>query len=300
MASAFDRLERHSFDGLAFPARSVQTRGAQRKKDHEYPGQKGANTEKQNRQLWVWRVEIPAHATFAKYPGLWPDTVEALRDRYEQQKTAEFVIATQGRKLAWITEWDENYSGAIKSGVTLNLTLQEDNSEDFDTKNLVSKVASHLGPATDNLQAAIENVRAQLATQDNAAEFDLFGEIVGLSQEAFAYLDRADIGSQLVEAKLLRLQEIIREADARAQVLLHPDCHPLNRALASLFETTTEVLTNPAGLFTYKYYTVPQTMTLMDVAKAIYQDASRSEDLKGFNVINNPMEIKAGAEIRYV
>ena len=298
---ALAQNRRHSFDGNEFPAKSTRAKGTGRKKDHEYPRQPGARTEKQGRKLWMWTMDVGFHATLDDYPNLYPVTYHALRTLFITQETKKFIHPTDGPFDGWICDWQSTLSGGVTSGLSATFTIQEDRNPAFDAREL-APASRLIFQSVDLLEAAFAKVYAQLG-QEQMGDVSLFDQIINLSNQFFGALDRAELGSQIWEARVLRLQELIQEADARAEVLLHPDGWPITHALGALMDTIVNVVSSPggSGLPDFKVFVVPQKMSLAEASAAIFDgDASRGEDLTGFNTFPDPTAIQAGTEIKYL
>jgi hypothetical protein len=297
VASLLTNARKHSLGNNQFPARTSKTRGQGRHKDHEYPRQRGANTEKQARGLWIWTLEIPAHWRLTGYARLVQDTIPALKRLFETQETVEFVHPVDGVHRAWITTWDQDLRGDVVSGYEVSITVQEDLNPDFSLVDIAQ--FGYARVAGDDIASILASLRADLTAEELGTDTSIFDQIVAAADEFFSLFDAANLGSRLLEAKLERLTQLINKADATATLLLSPHAWPLTHALARLMSALVDITTTPGGLFEYKSFIVPRNMSVADAAVAIWRDASRAKDLLGLNVIENPTEILAGTTLRY-
>lgn len=289
----FDDLQRASFDGLEFPIKSVSVRGSYRKHSHEYLRVPGAITEKLERGLYVVEMEALFHATIRGYGQLWPNTLAAMRNKYEQGITSELVIPTIGTIPAFQDEWMQQAAiGTVRSGETITLHFLEDQTETFLTLALAKVDTTSLSSSTSKLAA----IREELSLTES--DRSIFDGIQDAANSLFAIKDQADLFGGLVAAKVLQLEGIIRQADEQLESTQNPENWLLVDALHELWDSVVTLGRNlaesPRGP---RLYIVPRIMTVSDIATALYGDTERASEILLNNSLPDPFAVTAGTKI---
>lgn len=290
---AFDELKRASHHGIAFPVRSVRISGGLREHVHEYPHAPGGAPEKLGRKLY----EISMSAMFLQglidpaWQNLWPVGLATLRRLWEDQVTGPLHIPTIGTIQAYAVDWSQEMESRIRSGEMAEIKFREDQSSAFLVGELVQVSPSAL---VDKLAAF------ELAAEAMSPTPSIFDAIQDTTNSVLAFKDQIDLAGNLVEAKLLGLVHLLREADAQVKSLNDPQFVHVLDAMHELWlasqQLHDDVHQKSAQIQTY---TVPFRTTITDVARALFGDNTRAADILQLNAIEDPFAIPAGAQLRY-
>lgn len=291
----FDSLQRASFDGLDFPVRAVHIRGRYRVHTHEYLRVPGGVNEKLERGLYRIEMEAEFHATIRGYGQLWPNVLAAIRGKFEQGITGPLVIPTIGTVPAMIEEWDQTADmGRVRSGESVRIPFLEDQTELFLSTALAKVDQSSIASSASNLQS----IRDQLGI--DPADTSLFDAIQDAANAVIAFKDQADLFGGLMSAKIAQLTGLLGEADRAASTLKNPENHQLLEALHELWDAAVTLGRNlaesPRGP---RVYVVPRTMSVADIAAAIYGSTDRATEIMLNNALDDAFAVRAGTRIIY-
>lgn len=288
---AFDQLPRAAFDTITFPVRKVTVRGGIRQHDHEFPKAPGAAPEKLGRKLYTISMSAVFYNNLLPPwdEGLWPGSLSELFDRFEEQLTSDLVIPTVGTIRAFCTNWTKEMDVKARSGETAELEFKEDQASDY-------------------LLEGIINVRAQsllsqgqaIATAASLARVPgPFAALVAQINELTAILDRAELNTGLAQAKVAGVLGSFARLDAQVGALSDPGNYMLLEVFLDAWSQTQtiqgDLLRQSVPLLDY---TVPRLMSVTDVSRAIYGDASRATDILGLNPIEDAFAIRPGTVVR--
>lgn len=287
-----------SFGGITFAAERIVLHSQGRQHVHEFPHMPAGAPEKLGRGVWYLTVTGNFQNRFAKFPGLYPDAMNQLRQLYEKQETNAFVHPTVGQFQAFISGWRQDYNpGKSLSGEKVEIEFLEDQRTAFliATKPSMTSVAS----SQSQLDAAVALLKTALGIFPTPQLLGVFDAIRATSNAVQSLVDTAGLYSGLLETKALELASLCERADQ-----LLPIQSPLALSIIDpLHDIWSQALTAGKQIQNAKAalgeWTTPRTMTIGDVALAIYGDTSRQSDLLSLNVIADPTSIPANTEITY-
>lgn len=297
--SAADYQPHTKFGNIEFPGEVWRLRLVGRHYVHLYPHQPGGAAEKLGRGPYNCTVHANFQDRFSGYPGLYPDAMNTLRGYAENQTTLPFVHPSSGTFPAFIVNWDQEKTAKLRSGEKVEIEFLEDQAASFALAALAkSDDSTRMGPSAQQLADELAAVQSDLAlTTTDLSIFDALqgavNVVLGLKDTVQLYGNRYAGAVQQVANLCQQIDGLASMQDARA--------FPVIDALRQLqFQTimTQKDLQNqqqPTSTFT-----VPFTQPLVSVALAVYQDASRLQDLLTLNPnLDNAMRVRAGTKISY-
>jgi hypothetical protein len=292
----FDQLQRAAFDGLEFPIKYVSIKGRYRHEEHEYLRVPGAVIEKLERALYSIEMGAVFDTNIRGYGTLWPNTLAALRNKFEAGVTSALVVPTIGTVPAFQPEWDQTAEiGKIRSGEVVRLLFKEDQTQRFVTLALVKAQQQSLATAASNLGT----VRASLADMP-AQDISIFDAIQEGSNALLAFKDRADLVNGWLAAKIAQVTHLVRQADSALESMKDPVNHELLEAFMGLWNALVVMGTNlaesPRGP---RLYTVPRQMSVSDIAVAVYGNTERASEILVNNNFADPFAVPAGEKVIY-
>lgn len=296
--AVFDQLQPASFGGLKFPVREVRISGSLRDHVHEFPHAPGGAPEKLGRGLY--RISMTAaflgkDATLApayrKWNPLWPNTLRALREYYENGDTQDLHIPTIGTIQAYIKDWGQTMTNSNRSGEVGDFLFVEDQESAFLVNNLLEVRATSLADKADAWNVQIKGV------DDSTGLFDAITEA---ANSVLAIKDQIDLYGALVESKILGLTGLLREADEQVRSLNDPTNYQVLDALHELWDSALklhkDLQERGAQL---RNYVTPMLMPLSKAAAAIYGDSARTSELLQLNALEDPFAVPPGTTLRY-
>lgn len=312
MATAFSKLQKAGFSGIQYPVRRMSVRGSLRYHVHEYPHAAGGAFENLERKLYEVRMTCPFMQRFPGYPDLWPGRLSQLRRIFETGAAGALVIPTIGTIQARCVSWPEEMDAKIQSGVMVDLEFLEDQSQ-------LSLVDSLIEAATSNVQTLAEQYGNQLkkyrddnpnslsaasvlaaANPTSGFRPDVLDLVSSVANEVFSLKDQVEFQGQLLEAKVRRLDAIIREADATVVALQHPDNYPLLGAIRDLWQSNKQLANDIQGQRSaLQIFAVPVTMSVGDISVRLYGDNSHAVELMQINPFDDVLAIPAGTMVKY-
>jgi prophage DNA circulation protein len=300
---AFDKLQRASFDGVAFPVEEVDVEGTLRDHVHEYPHTPGGAPEKEGRRLYVVRMVASFLDIWREYPGLWPDGLARVRGKYEAETTGDLLIPTIGTIPAYITNIKQRMSARLRSGEKVELTFREDQSNQFLADALMVETTSSFAGRALALKTEVDlAIAAGVPDVELNAPggFDLFGAIHDAVNAVLAIRDQADLYGHVLEGKIEWLIGLCEEADRMIAFLQNPLSHRIGDALRSLWDAAHATLGDTQERRSpLRTFTVPVTMAVGDVSRAIYGDGTRAVELLSLNPIDDAFRVPAGTAIKF-
>lgn len=291
---AFSKLQRAGFAGIQFPISSLEVRGGLRDHVHEYPHAPGGAPEKLGRKLYSIRMVGNFQATFRSYPNLWPLSLSKLRALFELQVTDDLVIPTIGTIKAYCHDWSQVATSAILSGEVATFEFYEDQSSLFLVDRLITTQAANLQTQLARMDAA-----AVLADFSKSPRTGLFDAISNAVNGVLAFKDTNDALGDLLVAKVLATADLCAQAD-RLPMMNDPRNSKLADALHDLWDTLQSQAQNIINKQSpVRIYTVPSTMAVSDVSRAIYGDTTHAVELMQLNALEDALAIPAGTKVRY-
>lgn len=310
MATAFSKLQKAGFSGIQFPVRRMSVKGALRHHVHEYPHSPGGAFENLERKLYEVRMTCPFMQRFAAYPGLWPGRLSQLRTIFETGAAGALVIPTIGTIQARCVSWPEEMDAKIQSGVMVELEFIEDQSQANLVESLIQVAEANVATSVAAYNAALAKFREDNASADAATVLaagiragkspNILDVVSDVANAVFGLKDQVEFQAGLLEAKVLRLDAVIREADATVVSLQHPENFKLFDALRQLWASSQQLAKDLKGTRSdFQIFTVPMAMSVGDISARIYGDNSRAVELMQINAFDDAMNIPAGSQVKY-
>lgn len=291
MATVFDGFKPFSFAGVKFPYVSYEIQGAYRIHVHEYPHSPGGAIEKLGRSLYEFTVNVDWRGAIdsKKYPQLIKN-LGVLRGLWEDGVTEKLHIPHIGTVKALCTNWREAAKNTDRSGISSTLKFQEDSTDAFLALEVIQVKTANFNETAANFSAAIRPPGT-----------NIFRQIDEAVSSILAIKDQAQLFGSFVTSKIEGLIQMLRLADETVRELNDPPYNvDLVEALHALWDATQQLgkdIQQKGDLL--KEYTVPLTMSITQVAAAIYGDTERAMDIMQLNVIRDPYAIPAGTKLRY-
>lgn len=295
-SSAFDKLQRASFDGIEFPVESVDVSGSIRDHIHEYPHADGGAPEKMGRRLYIVKMVANFQNTFKGYPDLWPTNLGKLRLMFENQLTSDLVIPTVGTIQAYCRNWSQLMEAKIRSGEKATFEFVEDQ----ETKELTADLIRVGEPA--NFSSAGDDFLASKALfdfRDDKRAISIFDAISNLVNFVTAFKDQTEAGLALLDAKFMAVMNLLSQFD-HTEAMLNPLNEPGIQVAMRLWAAAQKASEDLASKKTpIQIYVVPITSAMSSICAAIYGDTERVTELMQLNAVVNVMSIPAGTLIRF-
>lgn len=314
VAVAFDNLPKAAFAGFSFPVSKMSVTGALRDHVHEYPHSPGGAPEKLGRKLYEFKMSCPFKQGMKKYPQLWPETLASLRIIFEGGNSFDLVVPTIGTITAYCIAWNEETDPAkCRTGVDVDLTFREDQSNLFLVQSLITTSAANYNGALAGYQQALANQRGRAAAASavltrpdsimlKAIPFGddaLFDQILFAAEGlATALLTALEIGASVADLAF-GLVNLCAVVDATATSLNDPTRYPLLYALHDVWQSAAKVAADAQNQqVRVVRYTVPMLMDVCAVSRAIYGDNTHAMDILATNPINDAFAIEAGTVLK--
>jgi hypothetical protein len=286
--AAFDSLQRAGFAGFEFPVSEIRVTGALREHVHEYPHAPGGAPEKLGRKLYEFHMRAPFHNTFLSYPKLWPETIASLRIIFEGGRSFDLIVPTIGLITAYCTSWVETADmRSARSGVSVEMTFREDQTDLFLVKELVAARAADLQNA------------GRVFTKDIVEGKDLQGNIFDSIQEMLNSIsgigDQFELYGTLFKAKLDGIANACSAIDRSFSFFNKPQNHASTEALHALWAAALKLSKDvEKRAAPVERFRVPIVMSVADVSRRLYGNSTRAMEILRMNAIENPFAITAG------
>lgn len=305
MPAAFDTLKPMSFAGIQFPFRTYRIKGAIRKHVHEYPHSPGGALEKLGRSLYEISVSVDfvQGYTHPKYKQMFTD-LGVLRGLFEDQVTENFVIPHIGTIKVCADEWTEDVVNTNRNTVKAELKFVEDQSSAFLVLETLQVSSNALADKVDDLVVARDKAMSRpdmaIIGAEPIPEHSLFSAIDSAANALLSIKDESDLYGALIVSKIDGLASLLGQADQQIQSLNEPPYWELREALHELWAATLQLGRDVQNRDEFlKEYTVPITMSVGQIAGAVYGDASRGVEIMQLNVLRDPLAVTGGTTIRY-
>lgn len=287
----FDQFQQASFNSTVFPVDEIEVRGGMREHVHEYSHSPGGTPELEGRKLYEIDLVCPFHDTFRKYPKLYPDGLAAFRGTFESGTRATLVVPTIGSIQAYCYSWTQRAAGRTRSGERVTWRFREDQPADDLDAFLLKTSAS--GAA---LSAKADAFKAEITAAPTSSLFD---DLLNAVNFAVSFKDTADRYGNLLEAKLLAVSSACSLLDTNP-LLRNPVYFRIAYAMQEIWRTANDALKDIMGKKRqFQRFVTTATMSISDVARRLYGDASRGMELLQLNPIEDAFAIPANVSIRY-
>lgn len=305
MPAVFDTLKPMSFIGIPFPYKNYRIKGAIRKHIHEYPHSPGGALEKLGRSLYEVSVTVDfvAYDRPAKYGQLITD-LGVLRGAFENQITGDLYIPHVGTIQACADEWTEDVVNTNRSTVKGELKFVEDQSSAFLVLETLQITGNSIAEKVDDYNVQVTRARdpveMKLIGAEPMPDHDLFSKIDSAANALLSIRDQSDLYGALIVSKIDGLASLLGQADQQIKAMNEPPYWELREALHDLWSATLQIGRDVQNRDEFlKEYTVPLTMSVGQIASAVYGDSSRGVDVMQLNVLRDPLAVAAGTTIRY-
>lgn len=293
MSAPFDSFKPFSFSGIPIPYKSYKIKGSYRKHVHEYPHASGGAPEKLGRSLYEVTVSYEAnsgleHPTYGK---LLNDLTFSFHELWEQGQTAPLHIPHIGTIQAFADEWDEECHNTNRSGVITDVKFIEDQT----TAYLIFQPDK---VTTASFKDSAKDV--EIRTAELSEGQSLWSSINDVALQVFGFVDQADLYGSLAAAKVESLTQLLRHADASVKSLSEPQNWQVREAVDRLRAATLDLsddIQQRDRLL--QEYEVVFTMSVGQVAAAVYGDYTRGGEIMQLNVLPDPLQIQPGTIVRY-
>lgn len=295
MAAYFDQLDRCSFNGIAFPVEEVSIIGRARRHVHEYPHAPGGATEKLGRGVYVVKIRTQFDEQWNdRYPGLYPDGLEALYRFFETETTGGLDLPTLGKIDAWCINWTKTMHYAIRSGERVEFEFEEDQSQLFLIDALLAAAATTLELDNNAVLAAIPDVVTPAPS--------IFDTLTLVVNDLVSLKDQNNLAWSLIQAKAEQVVTLFQQASDTVAELGTP-----TGAVCTLLEALKETASAAQALAEdvaqkqapIKRYVTPRRGTIVDAAVAIYGASDRALELLQLNDVIDAFDIPANVTLSY-
>lgn len=295
------KLPLASFDGVEYPLESQKIKGGVRVHVHEYPHAPGGAVEKMGRSLYRITHQASFQDTFLKYPGLYPQRLNALRVKFEEETTATLSVPGLGTIKALCTSWDRDMVAKIASGERVTFEFLEDMPSTATIEALVDPTPKALEDRGRELARQLELVRADLARDEDRSLLQRVQDSVDGARAAIssvvAIRDQADMYSGLLEAKL---REVARHSRTLSDTLRSPKFFRMQDAAHEVWAASLKRVQDLGNRrVQLNEIVLPMTMALAQVSSLIFGDATHGDDVMALNPVPDPHRIPAGTTIRF-
>jgi len=302
--SANSNLPLATFAKMPFPFVTRNFKVSTRIHEHEFPRMPGAKVEKMGRKVYVFTFDCPFHATSERYPDLYPGTWNAFRKLAEGQTTSPLFVPELGTISALLDDFDSTRKGIIVSGEDVKLHFIEDDERPFDAV-AVSSTKSDFDSKTATVRYLYDRLSDDAKAKiekDSKPRTSLFGALGELTDAISAIKDQSTLYGNLLSSKLDKLTSLCHTIEATVAFVRKPENANLARSVRALGDASQRLLgdLHQTGR-KQRIYSVPQQMTLSDLSKATYGDATHGGELLSLNRANitDPFRIRAGTPINY-
>lgn len=303
----FDELKPFSFNSFPFPYTSYSVQGGIRKHKHEYSHNPGAAVEKLGRELY----EIHVSANFTgglvdpRYPALLT-VLDALRDAFENQITADLTIPHIGTIQACAERWTHTARNTNRSTIQAEFTFYEDLNSALQLRDQLNTSSGAIGSLSDHLFQLTKtldpvSVPTSFAIQPiGPNSTSIWDAINDLSVTIAGMQDQQELYGALLFSKIEGLIALFKQADQQIEALNQPVNWPVLDAMHQLWATCLQVQADLQNTgFQTRLFGVPVRMGIADVSVAIYGNTLAAASLMQINDLSDPLNIPAGTSILY-
>lgn len=291
-----------SFDGIEFSYAERSLKGSLRHYTHEYPHAEGGDDEPLGRKLYEIGFTCDFDEAFNdRFPGLYPDRLNQLRAKFEQQTVGPLEVPGIANFSARCVDWDQRLTARIRSGEKVSFKFIEVFDVQIVQENFDTAVEG-LAPQMNRLKVEVERLRAAPlgALPVNAIPTDR--DLADL-----ANLDRQVNG--LLSSKAATGITVVRQAQAVIDAGGRIDPRPylrysraaqavdaLHNVMRSAIVTRKDSERRSLPLLTY---VTDRRLSIMEVATTLYGDTKRVNELLRINFLRDALSIPSGTEIQY-
>lgn len=309
-----ENLQLASFDGVAFPVRTLERSGGRAKVRHRYPYRDAQDVEDTGREPYAWTIEIPLFAGMSPVDvgrPLYPDTYELLRFLFDDPDTlgeAEYVDPELGPFDVAVISHTWRANADARNGGVYTLQIEEVSADPFPysiTEGSGSRSSAEQAAADADLAivgVVTEDEIAQAWEDDGVAvedgSFDPGAIFTGLVDDFFNTIQDASLAADDVAAYVdrvrYRIDRVLR-FDAMREASRWSIVASLNRLSDTLTQAGEEA---QASRPTIVDFVVPWVMSADEVALQLYGDVSRAEEIVRRNPTRDPNAYQTGRVLK--
>lgn len=289
----FDTLKPFSFSGIRFPYKTYTIHGAVRTHVHDYPHSDLSAIEKLGRSLYEVTVvaDFESGLDHPKYYKQLSDLTFGLHGLFETSTSAPLHVPHIGTFRAVATEWKETAVNTNRSGITAEFKFVEDLENAylvFDPNK--ASIVSFQSQARD-FQIAAQRL------PDNSSIWSLIDD---LSIKIFGIIDQAQLYSSLFATKIESFTQLLAQTDRTVKSLGDPEFWEVREALDRFRSAALDIRQDLARRDRFlREFNVVFTMSVGQIADAIYGDFTRGGEIMQLNILPDPLQVAAGTVIRY-
>lgn len=299
MPTAASQLPRTRYGDVEFPSEVTDLTFVGRVHVHEYSHVPGGAVEKLGRGLVKVTVRASFQNRFGGYPGLYPQGMNTIRGYAMQQATLPFTHPSAGTFPATIVNYTQKKDARLLSGEKVDLEFLEDQPASFALAAITSDTNAAVGPASQTLGTQANLLANQL--QFTPRDTSLLDSIQDAANDILGLRDTAQLWGNRYVAAVSKLIGLCAQLDQAAS-MQDVRAWPVVSALRELWGQALQIQSDyQSQRITLRKYVTPATMSILQVALNLYQDASRQGDLLALNsdVVPTPLRVKAGTTLRY-
>lgn len=296
------------FAGIKLLVDRVDVTWAHRIHLHEYPHRASAALEKLGRRPYEFKVSANFDEGAKSYPNLYPVSLNALRQIFEEERSADLVLPTFGTIRAFLSMNVQQWSAASLSGEHCDLSFIEDASEVFTLEAQIGTSAKAIEEKLDDLFFLTKKIYPPLGEWGDLGDLTgieepmpgLFDSLDDAVREFAAIGDQVELGGQLLEAKALKIAGYCAQIEKTVGIFGRPAGAAAHDVLKEIWSDALRVAkdiqgkSNPIATFT-----VPVPMSIQDVSRRVFGTTERSFDLMQLNAVDDPLLIPAATVLRY-
>lgn len=296
---ALDAQRQTAFNGIPIPVTGIEVHSQGRQHLHEFPHSPGAAPEKLGRGIWHLTVECSFQVVFVKYPTSYPGDMRALRALYEQQITATFQHPNGDDFPAFIASWRQHWNPKLRSGERVQIEFLEDQRTTFlAAPSSTSTQGTSIGVQQSALDAQLQAIKSQLLVSET--DLSVFDTLRAASNAVASLTGTVQLYTSLVQAKCAQLQSVCAQVE-QLPSMQSPLAVGITDPLHNMWAAATSILQSTQAAQRLGRWVVPETMSLNAIARTLYGDASRYEELASLNsaTIRDPNVVPAATRILY-
>ena len=294
----FTELSPGSFDNIIIPVQRVQVSTGSAAARHKFPHRPGQRIE------YTGREPITGSITAAYFPGieeasfagveLWPDELEDLRRRVQEQRSGELIVPTIGRIPRAKVDIVETYSFEAREGAFVELRFEEDSVDDFAPLMLAS-ARGKLGQTAAVADAALAGAGISVGDLGSDADGNLFTSLANFAANIQGNLDRIQDDLAKPVRQLANLVARVGSLLETVTALGSPEDWPVRNALAELRDVAQQSVDDAMRQArTLRTYTVAAPTTLAHVASEVGNTVG---ELLSLNAVADGNRLDRGDEL---
>lgn len=290
-------LQPGSFDGIIIPVVEIEMHTANARARHQYPHRPGQRIE------YTGREPLRGSITAAYFPGveeggkdvLWPDALQTLRKRIQEQRSGKLVIPVIGEIPKASLTLHERYSPTAREGTFVTIDFEEDNAEDVVAGVGVSSAIGKLSSSAEDAENAVAALRLRLADLGTDEDGNAITSLTQYVANLQGNLERIndDIARPISQAAGLvrRIDELLETAS----VLIDPRNWAARDALLELRDATSRCVVEAINASRpIRTFLVATRTTAAAVAAATGNEVA---DILALNALEDGNSIEEGEEI---